>query len=137
MAKDKKTFQDRLAEEIDEAITNASDADVRKEAEETGEDIAAFGDRMRAWLETAKDEVAEMAMKEAKAAAEKGHATREQNVVSMPQRRPESRPASFMPDTVAARHGKKLSDRDRKGIEQDLEDLFDDDAWPHKKGDDE
>ena len=69
MAKDKKTFQDRLAEEIDEAITNASDEDIRKEAEEAGEDIAAFGDRMRAWLETAKDEVAEMAMKEAKAAA--------------------------------------------------------------------
>ena len=34
MAKDKKTFQDRLAEEIDEAITNASDEDIRKEAEE-------------------------------------------------------------------------------------------------------
>lgn len=137
MAKDKKTFQDRLAEEIDEAITNASVEDVRKEAEEAGEDIAAFCDRMRAWLETAKDEVAEMAMKEAKAAAEKDRATRDQNVVSMPQRRPGSRPDSFMPDTVAARHGKKLSERDRKGIEKDLEDLFDDDAWPDKKGDDE
>lgn len=137
MAKDKKTFQDRLAEEIDEAITNASDEDIRKEAEEAGEDITAFSDRMRAWLETAKDEVAEMAMKEANAAAEKDRATRDQNVVSMSQRRPGRRPDSFIPDTVAARHGKKLSDRDRKGIEKDLEDLFDDDAWPDKKGDDE
>ena len=137
MAKDKKTFQDRLAEEIGEAITNASDEDVRKEADEAGEDIAAFGDRMRAWLETAKDEVAEMAIKEAKAAADKDRATRDQNVVSMVQRRPGSRPDGFMPDTVAARHGKKLSERDRKGIEKDLEDLFDDDAWHDKKGDDE
>ena len=137
MAKDKKTFQDRLAEEIDEAITNASDEDIRKEAEEAGEDIAAFGDRMRAWLETAKDEFAEMAMKEAKAAAEQDRATRDQNVVSMAQRRPANRPGNFMPDTVAARHGKKLSERDRKGIEKDLEDLFDDDAWPDKNGDEE
>lgn len=137
MAKDKKTFQDRLAEEIDEAITNASDEDVRKEAEEAGENIAAFGDRMRTWLEEAKDDVAEMAMKEAKAAADKDRAARNQNVVSMAQRRPGRRPDSFMPDTVAARHGKKLSERDRKGIEKDLEDLFDDDAWPDKKGDDE
>ncbi|MDV4146475.1 hypothetical protein [Shimia sp. FJ5] len=137
MANDKKTFQDRLAEEIDEAITNASVEDVRKEAEEAGEDIATFGDRMRAWLETAKDEVAKMAMKEAKAAAEKDRAAHNQNVVSMSQRRLGSRPDSFMPDTVAARHGKKLSERDRKGIEKDLEDLFDDDAWPDKKGDDE
>ncbi len=137
MAKDKKTFQDRLAEEIDEAITKASDEDVRKEAEEAGEDITAFGDRMRAWLETAKDEVAEMAMKDAKAAADKDRAMRDQNVVSMAQRRPRNRPDSFMPDTVAARHGKKLSERDRKGIEKDLDDLFDDDAWPNKKDDDE
>ena len=137
MADDKKTFQDRLAEEIDEAITNASDEDVRKEADEAGEDIAAFGDRMRTWLETAKDEVAEMAMKDAAAAAVRDRATREQKVVSVVQHRPGSRPDSFMPDTVAARHGKKLSERDRKGIEKDLEDLFDDDAWPDKKGDDE
>jgi hypothetical protein len=137
MANDKNTFQDRLADEIDEAITNASDEDVRKEADEAGEDIAAFGDRMRAWLETAKDEVAEMAMKEAKAAADKDRAMRDQNVVSMAQRTPRSRPDGFMPDTVAARHGKKPSERDRKGIEKDLEDLFDDDAWPDKKGDDE
>ena len=137
MANDKRTFQDRLADEIDEAITNALDADVRKEADEVGEDISAFGDRMRAWLETAKDEVAEMAMKEAKAAADKDRATRDQNVVSMAQRTPKSRPDSFMPDTIAARHGKKLSERDRKGIEKDLDDLFDDDAWPDKKGDEE
>jgi hypothetical protein len=137
MANDKKTFQDRLAEEIDEAITNASDEDVRKEADEAGEDIAAFGDSMRALPETAKDEVAEMSMKEAKAAADKDRATRDQNVVSLAQRKPGSRPNSFMPDTVAARHGKKLSERDRKGIEKDLEDLFDEDAWPDKKGDDE
>lgn len=137
MAKDKKTFRDRLAEEIDEAITNASDEDIRKEAEEAGEDIAAFGDRMRTWLETAKDEVAEMAMKEAKAVAEQDRATRDQNVVSMAQRRPVNRPGNFKPDTVAARHGKKLSERDRKGIEKDLEDLFDDEAWPDKNGDEE
>lgn len=137
MAKDKRTFQDRLAEEIDEAITVASDERIQKEAEEAGEDIAAFGDRMRAWLESAKDEVAEIAMKEAKAAADRDRAMRDQNVVSMAQRMPESRPDSFMPDTVAARHGKKLSERDRKGIEKDLEDLFDDDAWHDKKGDDE
>ncbi|WP_321365455.1 hypothetical protein [uncultured Celeribacter sp.] len=137
MAKDKKTFQDRLAEEIDEAITNASDEDIRKEAEEAGEDIAAFGERMRAWLETAKDEVAEMTMKEAKAAAEQDRATRDQNVISMDQRRPGNQSGNFMPDTVAARHGKKLSERDRKGIEKDLENLFDDDAWPDKNGNDE
>ena len=137
MANDKRTFQDRLADEIDEAITNALDEDVRKEADEVGEDISAFGDRMRAWLETAKDEVAEMAMKEAKAAADKDRATRDQNVVSMAQRSPKSRPDSFMPDTIAARHGKKLSERDRKGIEKDLDDLFDDYAWPDKKGDEE
>lgn len=137
MAKDKKTFQDRLAEEIDEAISNASDEEIRKEAEEAGEDIAAFGDRMRAWLETAKDEVAEIAIKEAKHAAEKGRAARNQIVVSIDPRKQKNRPTSFMPDTVAARHGKKLSERDRKSIEKDLEDLFDDDAWPDKKGDDE
>tara|TARA_R110001592_G_scaffold278348_1_gene545629 strand:+ start:1346 stop:1759 length:414 start_codon:yes stop_codon:yes gene_type:complete len=137
MAKDKKTFQDRLAEEINDAITNASDEDIRKEAEDAGEDIAAFGDRMRAWLETAKDEVTEMAMKDAKAAADEDRATRNQNVVSITPSRPKIRPDSFMPDTMAARHGKKLSDKDRKGIEKDLEDLFDDDAWPDKKGDDE
>lgn len=137
MAKDKKTFQDRLAEEIDEAISNASDEEIRKETEEAGEDIAAFGHRMRAWLEFAKDEVAEIAMKEAKATAEKGRAARNQNVVSIDPSKQKNRPDSFMPDTVAARHGKKLSERDRKGMEKDLEDLFDDDAWPGKKGDDE
>lgn len=137
MAKDKKTFQDRLAEEIDEAIGNMSDEEIRKEAEEAGEDIAAFGNRMRAWLETAKDEVAEIAIKEAKAAAEKGRAVRSQNVIPMAPGKPRTRPDIFMPDTVAARHGKKLSERDRKGIEKDLEDLFDDDAWPDKKDGDE
>lgn len=137
MAKDKKTFQDRLAEEIDEAISNVSDEEIRKEAEEAGDDIAAFGSRMRAWLETAKDEVAEIAIKEAKAAAEKGRAVRNQNVVSMAPSKPRTRPDISMPDTVAARHGKKLSERDRKGIEKDLEDLFDDDAWPDKKDGDE
>jgi hypothetical protein len=137
MAKDKKTFQDRLAEEIDEAISNVSDEEIRKEAEEAGEDIAAFGHRMRAWLETAKDEIAEIAIKEAKAAAEKGRAVQNQNVVSMTPSKPRTRPEIFMPDTIAARHGKKLSERDRKGIEKDLEDLFDDDAWPDKKDGDE
>lgn len=137
MAKDKKTFQDRLAEEIDAAITNASDEDVRKEAEEAGEDISAFGDRMRAWLETAKDEVAETAVKEARAAAEKDRAARNQNVVLITPSKTNNRPDRFMPDTIAARHGRKLSEKDRKGIEKDLEDLFDDDAWPDKKDDNE
>ena len=137
MAKDKKTFQDRLAEEIDKAITNASDEDVRKEADEAGEDIAAFGDRMRAWLEPAKDDVAAMAMNKAKIAAEKDRATRNQNVVPMPQFSPKRRPANFLPDTVAARYGRKVSERDKKGIDKDLDDLFDDDAWPDNKDDDE
>ena len=116
MAKDKKTFQDRLAEEIDEAISNSSDEEIRKEAEEAGEDIAAFGDRMRAWLETAKDEVAEIMIKEAKHAVEKDRAARNQIVVSIDPRKQKNRPASFMPDTVAARHGKKLSERDQEGL---------------------
>jgi len=137
MAKDKMTFQDRLAQEIDEAISNASDQEVRKEAEEAGEDITAFGDRMRAWLETAKDEVAEMALSEAKAAADNDRATRAHNVVPMVDRKPLNRPDSFMPDTIAARHGKKLSQKDREGIEKDLENLFDDDAWSGGKDDDE
>ena len=60
----RKTFQDCLAENIDEVIGSASDQEIRKEAEESGDDIVVFGERMRIWLDRVKDDIAENAIRE-------------------------------------------------------------------------
>lgn len=137
MANDKKTIQDRLAEEIDEAINNAPDEDIMKEAEEAGDDVPGFATRMRTWLVEAKEQAGKIAMEEAKAAIVNDRSLRREKVATLKPARHKTRPDTFMPDTVAARHGKSVSEIDKKGIEEDLNDLFDDDAWPDNNGDNE
>ena len=133
MANDKKTVQDRLAEEIDKAIKNAPDEDIMKEAEEAGDDIPGFATRMRTWLVEAKEQAGKIALEEAEAAIAKDRSVRREKVATLKPAKHRNRPDTFMPDTVAARHGKKVSESDKKGIEEDLDDLFDDEAWPEKK----
>ena len=137
MANDKKTVQDRLAEEIDKAIKNAPDEDIMKEAEEAGDDIPGFATRMRTWLVEAKEQAGKIALEEAEAAITKDRSVRREKVATLKPAKHRNRPDTFMPDTVAARHGKKVSESDKKGIEEDLDDLFDDEAWPEKNGDNE
>ena len=51
------------------------------------------------------------------------------HVIPMKRSASQPRPESFIPDTMAARNGKKLSERDKDALDEDFDELFDDDAW--------
>lgn len=123
MTNDKMTFEYRLAEEINEDLLNASDEEILNDAEAAGLNIRAFANRMRSALAPAP----RMAENEA---PKKDAASNTPSKVRPLSRAKELKESSaFVPDTIAARQGKALSNKDKVDLEQDLEDLFDDDAW--------
>ena len=130
MNDDKMTGLDRLEEEINEQILAASDEEIMGDAEEAGDDPADFAARMRVWLKEAEIEAGQRRRLDARAELEKDHRNNSPTVVALRKSKGNLRPDSFMPDTMAARHDSGgMSEGDKKALDEDLDELFDDDAW--------
>ena len=127
MVNDKMSKLDRLEEAINDDILAMTPEEVLEEAKADGEDTAAFAQRMDAWLETALAQAGASRLSGARAALERDRS--KTNIVPMKRSGSQSRPESFIPDTMAARNGKKLSERDKDALDEDFDELFDDDAW--------
>lgn len=134
MANDVKKGFERFEEEMNKQLLEASDQEILEDAKEAGDDTEAYAARMREWLESANVEAGRARRERAK--AELGKVSRRSvTVVEIPRRKSSLDRGAFQPDTLAARHGKKLSDRDREAMEDDASELYDDDAWPENKDD--
>jgi hypothetical protein len=129
MVNDKMSKLDRLEEAINEDILAMSPDEVLAEAKADGEDTAAFAKSMDAWLEGATAKADSSRLKNAREALQRDRNRSQENVVAMRKRDATSRPGGFVPDTMAARNGKELSERDKAALDEDFDELFDDDAW--------
>lgn len=129
MANDKMSKLDRLEEAINEDILAMTPEEVLEEAKSDGEDTAAFAWSMDAWLKGAIAQADSTRLKDARAALERDRDRSNANVVPMRERKTPSRAESSAPDTMAARNGKELSERDKAALDEDFDELFDDDAW--------
>ena len=129
MDNDRKTGIDRLEEEMERRIQEASKEELLKEAREDGRDPAEFAARMRAFVLDARAEAGKTRLTEARSLLDRKRQGGASDVVRFPTPARERDSKEFQPDTMAARHGKKLSERDRKAMETDADELFDDDAW--------
>jgi len=129
MANDKMSKLDRLEEAINEDILAMTPEEVLEEAKSDGEDTAAFAKSMDAWLKGAIAQADSTRLKNARAALERDRDRSKANVVPMRKRNASLRPEGFAPDTMAARNGKELSERDKAALDEDFDELFDDDAW--------
>ncbi len=137
MAKDKKTGIDRLEEEIERQILETSKDELLEDAHAQGRDPAEFAARMRAFVSNSKTEVGKIRRTEARKRIEQDRKVNVANVVRMPTPAREQARKAYQPDTMAARHGKKLSERDKKAMEDDANELFDDDAWNNDQSDED
>lgn len=129
MANDKMSKLDWLEEAINEDILAMTPEEVLEEAKSDGEDTAAFARSMDAWLKGAIAQADSTRLKDARAALERDRDRSNANVVPMRKRKTPSRAESSAPDTMAARNGKELSERDKAALDEDFDELFDDDAW--------
>ena len=129
MVNDKMSKLDRLEEAINEDILAMTPEEILEEAKADGEDTAAFAKSMDAWLQGAIAQADSTRLKNARAALERDRDRSKANVVPMRKRKATSRPEGFAPDTMAARNGKELSERDKAALDEDFDELFDDDAW--------
>jgi hypothetical protein len=129
MVNDKVSKLDRLEEAINEDILAMTPEEVLAEARADGEDTAAFAMSMDAWLQGAMTRADSTRLENARAALERDRDRSNADVVPMRKRRTAPRPESFVPDTIAARNGKELSERDKAALDEDFDELFDDDAW--------
>ncbi|RKT34761.1 hypothetical protein BXY70_0784 [Roseovarius halotolerans] len=129
MVNDKMSKLDRLEEAINEDILAMTPEEILEEAKAEGEDTAAFAKSMDAWLQGAIAQADSTRLKDARAALERDRNRSKANVVPMRKREAKSRPEGFTPDTMAARNGKELSERDKAALDEDFDELFDDDAW--------
>lgn len=127
MVNDKMSKLDRLEEAINDDILAMTPEEVIEEAKADGEDTAAFAQRMDAWLETAFVQAGASRLREARAALERDQS--KTNIVPIKRGGSQSRPEIFIPDTMAARNGKKLSERDKDALDEDFDELFNDDVW--------
>lgn len=127
MVNDKMSKLDRLEEAINEDILAMTPEDALEEAKADGDDTAAFAQRMDTWLETAFTQAGASRLRDARAALERDQS--KTNIVPIKPSGSQPRPESFIPDTMAARNGKKLSERDKDALDEDFDELFDDDAW--------
>ena len=132
MAKDKQTGLDRFEEALNEDILNASDEEILEETRNEGVDPAAYAAAMRDWLSKAKPQADAARLQQARSEFEANRAKRSSGVVPFKPRA--SAPAPFQPDTMAARHGKDMSEKDRDALSEDWDELFDDDAWEDDNG---
>lgn len=137
MADKKKTGLEHLRDEIEKEILHASDEELREEAADTGDDLQGFAAEMRVWFESAKEEAGRQQLQKARTALERDRQKSAGNVVSFDRGERSARPDGVLPDTMAARHGKELSERDKAAIEDDLDELFDDNAWEKDGGDED
>lgn len=128
MAKDKKSRLDRLDEALGEDILNASDEEILEETKNDGVDPAAYAASMRGWLSKATHAADAARLKRAR---EELEADRAKVVLLKPHT---SAAAPFQPDTMAARHGKHMSDKDREALSEDWDELFDDNTWDEDDG---
>lgn len=135
MAEDKKTGIDRLEDEMERQILDTPKDELLEEARAQGRDPAEFAARMRAFVSNAKLEVGKARRAEARTRLEQERQAGETNVVRMLTPTHENARKAYQPDTMAARHGKKISERDKKAMEEDANELFDDDAWNDDQGD--
>lgn len=129
MANDKMSKLDRLEEAINEDILAMTPEEALEEAKADGEDTAAFASSMDAWLQGAIAQADSTRLKNARAALERDRDRSKANVVPMRKREAPPRAEDFAPDTMAARNGKELSERDKAALDEDFDELFDDDAW--------
>ena len=129
MVNDKMPKLDRLEEAVNEDILAMTPEEVLEEAKASGEDTAAFAKAMDAWLQEAISHADETRLKIARESLERDRDRSKSSV--FPFKKPEAkpRPEGFVPDTMAARNGKGLSERDRSALDEDFNELFDDDAW--------
>lgn len=129
MANDKKTGIDRLEEEMEKQILETTKEELLEEARANGRDPAEFAARMRAFVSDAKSKAGKARRAEARARLDQDRQAGAANVVKMPTPAREQARKAYQPDTMAARLGKRLSERDKKAMEDDANELFDDDAW--------
>lgn len=129
MVSDKLSKLDRLEEAINEDILAMTPQEILDEAQADGEDTASFAKSMDAWLQDAIARADASRLEKARKARERDRNRSAVNVVPMEKRKTSARPEQFMPDTMAARNGKELSDRDKNALDEDFDELFDDDAW--------
>lgn len=127
MVNDKMSKLDRLEEAINEEILGMTPEEILEEAKADGEDTAAFAKSMDVWLQGAITQANSSRLKNARKALERDRS--KVNVVPMRKREASPRPEEFTPDTIAARNGKGLSERDKAALDEDFDELFDDDAW--------
>lgn len=129
MVNDKKSKLDLLEEAINEEILATTPEEILEEAKADGEDTAAFAESMNAWLQGAIAQADSSRLKNAREALQRDRNRSQANVVPMRKREATQRPGEFVPDTMAARNGKELSERDKAALDEDFDELFDDDAW--------
>lgn len=130
MANDKKTGVDRFKDEVVQDILAASDEEILEEAREAGEDPEAYAEGMRQWLAAAKAKAGKRILAQARQDLERDRQNTETKVVRLRQDSKGPHVGGFVPDTVAARlENDDQSDRDKKFEKDDLNELFDDDAW--------
>lgn len=129
MVNDKMSKLDRLAEAINDDILAITPEEILEEAKANGEDTAAFAKSIDAWLQDAIAQADATRLKNARAALERDRDLSKANVVPMRKREAPPRAEGFAPDTMAARNGKELSERDKAALDEDFDELFDDDAW--------
>ncbi|MES1934600.1 hypothetical protein T35B1_18448 [Salinisphaera shabanensis T35B1] len=125
MTSNKKTLEDRLAEEIAEDLLSAPDQEILVDAKEAGVDVQAFAHRMRVGLAPKRPSTETGAPK-----------VSEPSVIrsgTRSARKPNFARGNRSPDTLAARLANKKSSSDQAGIDEDLDDLFNDDAWPDER----
>src|SRR6056297_2372138 len=119
MVNDKMSKLARLEEAINEDILAMAPEEILEEAKADGEDTAAFAKSMDAWLQGAIAQADSKRLKNARAALERDRDRSKANVVSMRKRGATSRAEGFAPDTMAARNGKELSERDKAALDED------------------
>jgi hypothetical protein len=129
MVNDKRPKLERLEEAINEDILAMTPEEVLEEAKADGEDTAAFAQRMDAWLKQAIADADASRMRKAREDLERDRTRSSADILPLKQRGAVPRPEGFVPDTMAARNGKKLSDRDKAALDEDFDELFDDKAW--------
>mgnify|MGYP006269261473 CR=1 FL=1 len=128
MANDRKTPLDRLEDEMEKLILEASKEEILEDARAAGDDPEDFADRMRAFVEHAKREAGVERRTAARIQIDRERKTHRVGAQVAEVPRALERKVR-RPDTMAARHGKALSDRDRASVEEDLDELYDDTAW--------
>ena len=135
MAKDKKTGIDRLEEEMEKQILETPKEELLEESRAQGRDPEKFAAHMRALVSKVKTEAGKARRAEARARLEQERKAGAANVVRMPIPEREQASMAYHPDTMAARHGNKLSERDKKAMEDDANELFNDNVWNNDQND--